>query len=223
MLLRIASNPFSFKHAQSIAEKDKDAANVFYVGSVTELVKLPTPLLVEVYNNVNLSTQKIKKFSDRPTAIARVGRLVAKYFNEAPPELPEPGTAPSTEDPHKEDSMAAVKTKKTKKATAVKRPRTEPGVVNIEPVATRDDITAVRSGSKIAKTIDLLAEGVEFNALRMALGNITGAYLRSFLGFSLRTRTGYGVKTVDGQLKLAYPSGMRAPLPHREPKKAKAE
>lgn len=112
-------------------------------------------------------------------------------------------------------------TPKSPKAPAVPK---APKLVNYDAKA-KGDIKAVRDGSKVATMIDLLAreKGTTLEELEQKL-SATGKPVnaRSWLGYDLRTVTGYGVREDEKthRLYIVYPKGMTAPLAHKTAEKA---
>lgn len=120
--------------------------------------------------------------------------------------------------------------RKGKKVGVAKGPKQPRAFKDIPPVKSKNQIKAARAGSKVALLIDLLAseKGTTIKEIEAKLSK-SGRPInaRSWLGHSLRTVHGYGVKskTVDGEVRLFldYPEGMRKPLPHREKDEGKSE
>jgi len=204
---------------QEYTVKQEDGS--YLIRKQEDVSELPTSIALPAYNaTVKTALASFRSKRDRtegvwealqalsgPNGNGGTGHMVAKTV--ASPKAKK-ATAPRKRE---KASNGATKAERTPKVRSFKE---------IEPCKKKEDCKPAREGSKVAMLIDLLSQegGTTIKEIEAKLSK-TGRPVnaRSWLGHSLRTVHGYGVraKQVDGQerLFLAFPEGMRKAHPHK--------
>jgi hypothetical protein len=199
---------------QVIEPKQEDGS--YLISKQEDALQLPTNVALSVYN---------------ATVTTQVARLDKRARMEGVWEALQALSGPNstggtghvaTKIAVKAGGKSQKKSGATRKGKTAASPKEPKAFKPIEPARKKDDIKQAREGTKVALLIDLLSseKGTTIQEIEAKLSKAGRPIkARSWLGHSLRSVHGYGVKAkmVDGQerLFLDYPEGMRKPLPHK--------
>jgi hypothetical protein len=162
--------------------------------TAADLASVPTPVLIAIVNKTKETP--VAKFASKEAAQESAFGSLARVAEESAP--------------------------RKAKAKAPAQPRVAKPIA-YEPRA-KSDIKVVKSGTKIANIIDLLArpKGTTLAEIEKE-GSKTGKPIsaRAWLGYDLNKVAGYGCRQDGEQLFLVLPKGMTAPHAHKVPEAPK--